>query len=241
MFSKNSNKRTINDVYFGLNPVKRNRNKREKKDKKKGNDSDSDDESDKSGDLPEIKLGTKHNDEKIERDCNHVYFHSEVTRESIFDLCNLIKEAEEENILTSHKLNIEPIPIYLHINSFGGSVYAGLMAIDIIKACKVPIYSIIDSSTASCGTLISVVCEKRYIRPSAHMLIHQLSSTIIGKWFEIEDEYKHLEDLMKKINKIYIDHTSIPKKELTELLKHDLWLDAEKSIKYGLADEYWTK
>lgn len=239
MFTKNSNKRTINDVYFGVPPIKR--SKKEKKDKKKGNDSDSDNESDKSGDLPEIKLGHKHNDEKIERDCNHIYFHCEVNRDTIFDLCNLIKESEEENILTSHKMNIDPIPIYLHISSFGGSIYAGFTAIDIIKACKVPIYSIIDGAVASAGTLISVICEKRYIRPNAHMLIHQLSSSCWGKFSEIEDEFKHLEDLMKKIKKIYSDHTSIPKKELTELLKHDLWLDSEKSIKYGLVDEYWTK
>jgi len=241
MFTRNSNKRTINDVYFGVNPIKRNKDKKEKREKKKGDDSDSDNESNKSSDLPEIKLGHKHNDEKIERDCNHIYFHSEVTRESIFDLCNLIKEADEENVLTCHKMNIDSIPIYLHINSFGGSIYSAFYAIDIIKACKSPIYSIIDGATASAGTLISVVCEKRYIRPSAHMLIHQLSSAIIGKWFEIEDEFKHLEDLMKKINKIYSDHTSIPKKELTELLKHDLWLDSDKCIKYGLVDEYWTK
>jgi ATP-dependent protease ClpP protease subunit len=46
---------------------------------------------------------------------------------------------------------------------------------------------------------------------------------------------------MEKIKEIYKDHANIPKKELNELLKHDLWLNSEKSLKYGLVDEIWNK
>ena len=129
----------------------------------------------------------------------------------------------------------------MHINSLGGSVFAALHAIDIITACKVPIYSIIEGSTASAGTLISVVCEKKYIRPNAFMLIHELSSECWGKMTAIEDEFKNLKELMEKIKDIYKNNTKIPKKELNELLIHDFWLNSEKCIKYGLAEEFWTK
>jgi len=183
----------------------------------------------------------KNDDRKIERDCNHIYFYCEIDRESIYDLSVLIKESEEENILTSLKLNISDIPIYLHINSLGGSVFAAFNAIDIIKACKVPIYSIIEGSTASAGTLISVICEKKFIRPNAFMLIHELSSECWGKMSAIEDEFKNLQELMVKIKEIYKDNSSIPKKELNDLLKHDLWLNSEKCLKYGLVDELWNK
>jgi len=182
----------------------------------------------------------KNNEKKIERDCNHIYFYCEIDRESIYDLSVLIKESEEENIMTSFKLKIADIPIYLHINSLGGSVFAAFNAIDIIKSCKVPIYSIIEGSTASAGTLISVVCEKKYIRPNAYMLIHELSSECWGKMSAIEDEFNNLKELMVKIKDIYKDNSSIPKKELNDLLKHDLWLNSEKCLKYGLADELWT-
>ena len=33
------------------------------------------------------------------------------------------------------------------------------------------------------------------------------------------------------------EHTQVPKKELDKILKHDLWWDAEKCLKYGLIDE----
>ena len=73
------------------------------------------------------------------------------------------------------------------------------------------------------------------------MLIHQLSSGCWGKMSEIEDEYNNLKNLMERIKKFYVDNATIPKKELTNLLNHDLWLDSTKCINYGLVDELWEK
>lgn len=174
---------------------------------------------------------------KIERDANHIYFYSEVNRDAIYELISLINEVEEENNILAFKMKIEPIPIYLHISSYGGCVFSAFNVIDIIKSCKVPIYSIIEGCAASAGTLMSVVCNKRFIRPSSYMLIHQLSSGCWGKMCEIEDEVENLKDFMDRIKSIYMEHTKIPKKELTELLKHDLWLNSEKCLKYSLIDE----
>jgi ATP-dependent Clp endopeptidase proteolytic subunit ClpP len=185
------------------------------------------------------ELGLKHSEKKITRDNNHIYFHSEVDRDTIFELCQLIAEAEEENYFTAYKLGVDAIPIYLHISSFGGSVFAAFTAIDVINACKVPVYTIIEGATASAGTLISVFGAKRFIRPNAYMLIHQLSSGFWGKMSEIEDEYKNLAELMERLLTIYKENTKIPKKELHDLLRHDLWLNSDKSLKYGLVDEIY--
>ena len=234
-----SNKRKFKDIWFGYNDSR----KKDKKTRKPKDDSsdESSEGDDVLGNLTSALSGKKGSDTKIERDNNHIYFHSEVDRESIFELIMLIKEAEEESVLTSFKLNIEEVPIYLHINSFGGSIFAAFGAIDVIKACRVPVYTIIEGSTASAGTLISIVGKKRFIRPTAYMLIHQLSSGCWGKMSEIEDEFKNLQELMEKIKELYKEHANIPKKELAELLKHDLWLNADKCLKYGLVDELWTK
>ena len=42
---------------------------------------------------------------------------------------------------------------------------------------------------------------------------------------------------MERIKQIYREHTKIPTKKLNEVLKHDLWWDAETCLKYGLVDE----
>lgn len=180
---------------------------------------------------------------KIVRELNHIYFYCEVDRESIFQLATLIRDAELESLITSLKLGIDEVPIYLHINSLGGYIYQALIVIDVMEACKVPIHTIVEGSTASAGTLISIFGKKRYIRPNAFMLIHQLSTDSWrgGKMNEIEDDFKNVQDLMEKIKKMYKDNTKLNKKELNDILKRDVWFDAEKCITCGLVDEIWTK
>ena len=58
-----------------------------------------------------------------------------------------------------------------------------------------------------------------------------------------QDEMENLETLMAKIKQIYKLHTSIPVKELREILSHDLWLKAKQCLKWGLTDEIkgWLK
>jgi ATP-dependent protease ClpP protease subunit len=198
----------------------------------------------------EVKKANKYEDEddgedetdeiKIYRELNHIYFYSEIDRNTISKLNILLREAEEYCIITALKLRIDLVPIYLHIYSNGGYIHAAFSTIDVINSSKVPVYSIIEGATASAGTLISIVCKKRYIRPTAYMLIHQLTSEIWGKMDAIIDEYKNLTQLMKKITNIYIEYSSLTPKKLDKLLKHDLWLDAKKAIKYGLVDELYV-
>jgi len=176
-------------------------------------------------------------DSKIYRENNHIYFYTEIDRNSISKLNTLIREAEEYCIITALKLHIDSVPIYLHIYSNGGYIHAAFAAIDVIKSCRTPVYSVIEGATASAGTLISIVCSKRFIRPTAYMLIHQLSGECWGKMNEIKDEYKNLTELMNRITDIYKTHTTLSSKKLKKLLKHDLWLSAKKSLKYGLVDE----
>lgn len=209
----------------------------QKKGKKNVVDSDSDGDSD-GDDVVNSESGKM---KKISKENNHIYFHAEVNRDNIFELIEFIRKCEIDNIVLAHKLCTDPIPIYLHINSYGGCVFSALTAIDIIKACKVPIYTIIEGATASAGTLISVVGEKRFIRPNAHMLIHQLSSGSWGKMQELEDDFENNKGLMDRIINIYKDNANIPKKQLREILKHDLWWNVDTCMKYGLVDEIWDR
>ena len=178
----------------------------------------------------------------ILKENNHIYFHSEVNRDAIFELITHIRKAEIENIVLAHTLNSDnAIPIFIHINSLGGSVFDAFTVIDVIQSCSVPVYTIIEGATASAGTLISIVGKKRYIRPNAHMLIHQLTSGFWGKMNEIEDDFTNNKHIMEKIINIYKKHATIPKKDLNDILKHDLWWDADKCIQYGLVDELWNR
>lgn len=177
--------------------------------------------------------------QKITKVNNHIYYYAEVDRNSIFTLSELLRKAEKENITMSENYNIQPPNIYLHISSFGGSVFDAFTAIDIINSSKVEVHTIIDGATASAGTLISVVGKKRYIRPNAYMLIHELSSGSWGKMSELEDDFQNNKKLMTKIKDIYKKYTNVPKKEMNEILRHDLWWESDICLKYELVDELW--
>ena len=179
------------------------------------------------------------NESNIYRENNRIYFYSEIDRTSTQTLMKLIREAEQYSFVTAFQLGLENLPIYLHLSSQGGYIYNALSVVDAIKRSRVPIYSVIEGSVASAGTFISMVCKKRFICPNAFMMIHQLSGGVGGKMGEISDEFTNLKELMEVIKRLYTEHTQLSQKKLNKLLKHDLYLNAKKALKYGLADEIY--
>ena len=69
------------------------------------------------------------------------------------------------------------------------------------------------------------------------MLIHQLSGSDSGKYYELQDQMTNMRILMSTINKIYLNKTKLNNDTLAALLQKDLWLDAETCLSYGLVDE----
>jgi len=173
----------------------------------------------------------------VEFSHNRIYFYSGVTRPKILQLNKGIFNLNINMLSKTVPLGYDPPPINLHINSYGGSVFAGLSAVDYIKNSKIPVHTIIDGCAASAATLMSCVAERRYMHKNACMLVHQLSGVMWGKFQEMQDDMVNSEMLMEKIKNIYKQHTKIPKKELDNILKHDLWWEAEKCLEYGLVDE----
>lgn len=167
---------------------------------------------------------------------NCIMFYGEVNGENAKVLNKALRTMDKDLQVVKVKYGVE-VPIKLYINSYGGSIFAGFSTVDTIKSLGTPVHTYIDGSAASAATLISVVADKRFIHQNSFMLIHQLSSVMWGKYEEFKDEMENLDMLMSRIKDIYKEHCSIPKKELDEILKHDLWLDSAKCVKWGLVDE----
>lgn len=175
---------------------------------------------------------------RVESSNNTIYFYSEVSRPHILTLNKSISNLQINLTNRAFTLcNEDPGSIYLRINSYGGSVFAGFAAVDYIKGSSVPVCTIIEGCAASAATIMSVVGAHRQIREHSFMLIHQLSSGMWGKYSELQDDMKNSELLMKTIKNIYTEHTKIPKAQLAKMLRHDLWWDAKTCLKYGLVDE----
>jgi ATP-dependent protease ClpP protease subunit len=171
---------------------------------------------------------------------NRIYFYSRVDIEKILQLNRHLRNKGIELEREARIQTRDPANIYLHIQSYGGDVFAAMAGMDEIIKSIVPVHTMIDGCCASAATFLGICGKKRFINRHAYMLIHQLSSFMWGKYEEFKDEMQNLDKVMSMIKKVYAEYTLIPVEKLEEILKHDLWFDANECKEYGLVDEIIT-
>lgn len=155
---------------------------------------------------------------------NEIYFFGELNEEAAIEL----------NI-TLRKMKYSPIVLYIH--STGGDVYAGLSVMDHILALGKPVYTVADGICSSAASLILVAGTKRFMKPHARVLVHQVSSgSELSKFSDVEDEYFHVKGLMKLFQQVYTSRTKIPKKKLREFMKRDVYLNIDECLQYSIVD-----
>lgn len=172
--------------------------------------------------------------EKVE---NTLYFYAEIYRDNILKLNKELALLENNLYYQSVVTKNAPANIYLHVQSYGGSIFSGLSAMDMILKSKIDIITIVDGCAASAATLLTVVGKTRYIKEHSYILIHQLSSIFWGNYEQLKDDMENSNKFMSMIKGIYKEHTKIPMKKLNEILKHDLWFTAKEALQYGLVDD----
>lgn len=171
---------------------------------------------------------------------NHVYFYARVDGDRCLALMRAIRELDSmlrsEHITRSLPDDHPQTPIWLHIYSPGGEIFAGLGVADQLRSIKTPVYSIVEGFCASAATLISMACTRRYIMPSGFILIHQLASLFWGTYEQFVDEKNLLDLTMARLRGFYVERSNVPEEEITELLKRDSWFNAQQSLEKGFVD-----
>lgn len=172
---------------------------------------------------------------------NHIYFYDDVEAESILTLNKNIRELntmiKEKFSKYDEVVDYKNVPIYLHINSHGGDLFAGLSAVDTILNSECPVHTIIEGAAASAATFLSVCGKKRFITKHSFILIHQLSSKAWGTYEELKEDMQNNDMFMELIKNIYKERTNRTAEQLEEMLKHDIWINSAKAVEFGLADE----
>jgi ATP-dependent protease ClpP protease subunit len=172
---------------------------------------------------------------------NEIHFTANINKISIQEIIrqmtNLIHEHKKKSDEEPEKLNI----VYT-VDSPGGSVTSILKFVDFITLAKkkypfVEFTSIITGLTASAGTIMAIVADKRYMTKNAHAMIHELSSGNQGKYTELRSYCKFLDQLHEKLVTIYCDKTKKTKEEIEQLLKNETWFSADEYLKYGFVEE----
>ncbi len=171
---------------------------------------------------------------------NHVYFYADVDSDRCLALMRAIRETDADlrSEHLSRGLDGSPYtPIWLHIHSYGGDLFAGFSVADQLSMIKSPVYAIVEGISASAATLIAMVCTRRYILPNSFMLIHQLSSQMWGTHEQFKDEMNLQSKAMDRLVEFYAAHSKVAAEQIREMLAHDFWMDAEACIENGFVDE----
>jgi ATP-dependent Clp protease protease subunit len=127
-------------------------------------------------------------------------------------------------------------PIYLLIDSEGGSVSDGLILYDVIRASQVPVYTVA-LNAASMATLILASGHRRLVYPHASLMIHLPMAALKGDVKQIEVRTRELNRTKDAIVEAYrtcgVKRTS---EEILQDMDRESWMSAEDAVAYGLAD-----
>lgn len=130
-------------------------------------------------------------------------------------------------------------PIYLYINSPGGSVTAGMAIYDTMQYIKSDIVTICVGLAASMGAflLASGTPGKRLALPHARIMIHQPMGGTRGQASDIEIEAKEILRIRSLLNSILAERTNQPIEKIEKDTDRDYFLSAEEAKNYGLVDQ----
>jgi ATP-dependent Clp protease protease subunit len=135
--------------------------------------------------------------------------------------------------------------IHLYINSPGGSITAGLAIYDTMQflRCEVATYCIGQAASMAAVLLAGGRAGKRFLLANNRILLHQplIAGELIGPATDLEIEAKEILRLRERLYQILARHTGQTPEKIEKDCDRNLWLDAEETIKYGLADRIIQK
>ncbi len=130
-------------------------------------------------------------------------------------------------------------PIYLYINSPGGSVTAGMAIYDTMQHIKSDVVTICVGLAASMGAFLLTAGTKgkRLALPHARIMIHQpMGGTGRRQATDIEIEARQILRIKKDLNELMAQHTGKPVEQIERDTDRDYFLSAEEAKEYGLID-----
>lgn len=186
------------------------------------------------------KLNDDSDSEEIDEDCecvsfnNHIFFYCSVSQRSLQRLHIQIKKITAGYRERSEDLS--KLDIFLHINSYGGSLHCGLAMYDIVSKSEIPITGIIEGTAASAATLLFLGCAFKQMTRHSLFLIHQLSSGFWGTYDDFKTEKMNMDQEMEMLSSIYVAHGNKSKKKIDKILKKDVWWTSSQCLKFGFTD-----
>jgi ATP-dependent Clp protease protease subunit len=127
-------------------------------------------------------------------------------------------------------------PIWLLIDSPGGSILDGATLISEMEASKAPVYTVCTRLCASMAAMIHSYGVKRYATDRAILMYHPASAGAQG---QVPNMLSQLTTITRYVDKIVanvVKRSKVTLDEYNKLVAYELWIDAEDASAKGLVD-----
>jgi ATP-dependent Clp protease protease subunit len=134
-------------------------------------------------------------------------------------------------------------PLYMYINSPGGSVTAGMAIYDTMQYIHPKVHTIGMGQAASMGSLLlaggSPGC--RMALPNARIMLHQPSGGAQGMASDIHIRSQELLRIRARLNQLYAVHTGQALSEIEQVMDRDTFMDTNQALEFGIIDKLLVK
>lgn len=139
--------------------------------------------------------------------------------------------------LFKDELNAGSGDITVWINSPGGDCVAAAQIYNMLMDYKGNVTVKIDGIAASAASVTAMAGTKVLMSPVSMMMIHNPMTVVFGDSAEMQKAIEMLGSVKDSIINAYEIKTGLSRTKLSHLMDAETWMDANKAVELGFADE----
>lgn len=150
------------------------------------------------------------------------------------------------NLIVAQLFYLESIspeePIYMYIQSPGGSVTAGMAIHDTMRFIKSPVHTIVQGHASSMGAFLAASGEKgcRSAQPNARIMIHQPLSGYQGQITDMQIHVAESQFHKDNLNALLAEYTGQTIDVIERDTNRDNFMSSQQAKDYGLVDHVFN-
>ena len=127
------------------------------------------------------------------------------------------------------------------INSPGGDCVAAAQIYNMLSNYKGKVTVKIDGIAASAASVIAMAGDTVLVSPVSMLMIHNPATIAWGDHAEMQKAIDMLSEVKESIINAYVLKTGLSRPKLSHLMDAETWMDANKAVELGFADEVMAR
>lgn len=143
--------------------------------------------------------------------------------------------------LFKDELNSGTGDITVWINSPGGDCVAAAQIYNMLSNYKDRVTVKIDGIAASAASVIAMAGDTVLVSPVSMLMIHNPATMAWGDHAEMQKAMDMLDQVKESIINAYVLKTGLSRPKLSHLMDAETWMDANKAVELGFADDIMAR